>query len=62
MLGDLWGHQDVTVVGASMGAAVIWSYVELFGGDRLGKAVFVDQAPLQVRMACPPAPACTGPA
>jgi pimeloyl-ACP methyl ester carboxylesterase len=40
--------QDVTVVGTSMGAAVIWSYVELFGVERLGKAVFVDQAPLQV--------------
>eukprot|EP00884_Botryococcus_braunii_P019260 jgi/Botrbrau1/6017/Bobra.0042s0003.1 len=38
---------DVTIVGTSMGAAVIWSYVELYGVDRLGKAVFVDQAPLQ---------------
>lgn len=26
---------NVTVVGASMGCAVIWSYVELFGQDRL---------------------------
>ena len=39
----------VTVVGASMGASIIWSYFELFGnGDgRIAKAIFVDQAPLQ---------------
>jgi hypothetical protein len=30
-----------------MGAAVIWSYLELFGDARIAKAVFVDQAPLQ---------------
>ncbi len=40
--------QVVTVVGTSMGAAVIWSYLELFGDARIAKAVFVDQAPLQV--------------
>lgn len=40
--------EDVTLVGASMGAAVIWSYFELFGSARVSKAVFVDQAPLQV--------------
>ncbi len=39
---------DVTVVGASMGCAVIWSYIELFGEERLAAAVLVDQAPLQV--------------
>eukprot|EP00877_Chromochloris_zofingiensis_P008996 jgi/Chrzof1/434/Cz01g15220.t1 len=32
-----------------MGCAVIWSYIELFGHNRLHKAVFVDQAPLQYR-------------
>lgn len=26
---------DVTVVGASMGCAVVWSYIELFGEERL---------------------------
>lgn len=26
---------EVTVVGASMGCAVVWSYVELFGEERL---------------------------
>jgi hypothetical protein len=29
------------------GCSVIWSYMELFGYDRLSKAIFVDQAPLQ---------------
>jgi predicted alpha/beta-fold hydrolase len=40
---------QVTVVGASMGASIIWSYFELFGMDdgRIAQAVFVDQAPLQ---------------
>jgi pimeloyl-ACP methyl ester carboxylesterase len=32
---------DVTVVGSSMGCAVIWSYIELFGLQRLKQAVFV---------------------
>ena len=31
-----------------MGASTIWSYIELFGEDRIARAVFVDQAPLQV--------------
>jgi hypothetical protein len=31
------------VVGTSMGCAVIWSYVELFGTARLRQAMFVDQ-------------------
>lgn len=39
--------QEVTVVGASMGAAVLWAYIELFGEERLARAAFVDQAPLQ---------------
>lgn len=29
--------QDVTIVGASMGCAVVWSYMELFGEERLKK-------------------------
>lgn len=29
------------------GCSVIWSYMELFGYERLSKAIFVDQAPLQ---------------
>ena len=39
--------EDVTVLGWSMGAAILWSYLELFGKHRVGKLVCVDQAPLQ---------------
>lgn len=41
--------QDVTLVGTSMGASTIWSYIELFGEVGIARAVFVDQAPLQVQ-------------
>jgi len=43
--------KEVTVVGTSLGCAIIWSYFELFGADRLSKCIFVDQAPLQYRFA-----------
>ncbi len=36
-------------VGCSIGSAVIWTYVELFGCGDFGGVVFVDQAPLQNR-------------
>ncbi|KAJ1480155.1 Alpha/Beta hydrolase protein [Baffinella frigidus] len=42
--------QNVTLVGASMGVAVILSYLELFGFARVSKLIFVDQAPLQNRV------------
>ena len=35
------------LLGTSLGCAVIWSYVELFGEDRCSKFIFVDQAPSQ---------------
>ena len=35
------------MVGTSLGCAVIWAYVELYGDAALGKCVFVDQAPSQ---------------
>mmetsp|Transcript_2223 Transcript_2223/g.5007 ORF Transcript_2223/g.5007 Transcript_2223/m.5007 type:complete len:293 (-) Transcript_2223:101-979(-) len=35
------------LLGSSLGCAVIWSFVELFGTSRLHAAVFVDQAPFQ---------------
>jgi len=38
---------DATVLGWSMGAAVIWSHYELFGDERLKKMVIVDQSPRQ---------------
>eukprot|EP00803_Ostreobium_quekettii_P007367 evm.model.scf_89.4 EVM.evm.TU.scf_89.4 scf_89:8566-11639(+) len=40
---------EVTLLGTSMGASIIWSYFELFDPGRVSKAVFVDQAPLQNR-------------
>ncbi|RYP93581.1 hypothetical protein DL770_000323 [Monosporascus sp. CRB-9-2] len=36
-------------VGCSIGAAVLWTYVELFGDGDFAGFVFVDQAPLQDR-------------
>ena len=41
MLGLL--AQDLTVVGSSMGASIIWAYIELYGHNRLARAIFVDQ-------------------
>jgi non-heme chloroperoxidase len=37
---------DVTLMGHSMGCSVIWSYWQLWGGDRLSKLVLVDQMPM----------------
>lgn len=37
---------DVAVMGHSMGCAVMWSYWELWGAERLGKLIFVDQMPM----------------
>ena len=51
-LRDLLDHlelDNVTLVGTSMGCAVIWSYLSLFGEGRVKAGVFVDQAPLQNR-------------
>ena len=39
---------DVAVVGASMGASVIWAYCDLFGTERLGCIVTIDQTPKMV--------------
>ncbi|EKJ77028.1 hypothetical protein NXS19_012183 [Fusarium pseudograminearum] len=38
-------------VGCSIGAAVLWTYIELFGCNDFAGLVFVDQAPLQDRSA-----------
>lgn len=40
---DLHG---IVLGGHSMGASVIWSYLEQFGADRIAKLIFIDQAPL----------------
>ncbi|KAI1087229.1 alpha/beta-hydrolase [Rostrohypoxylon terebratum] len=39
----------IVPVGCSIGAAVLWTYVELFGSADFAGFVFVDQAPLQDR-------------
>ncbi len=44
---DYLDLSDVTALGWSMGASVIWSYLELFAKDRITKFICVDQAPLQ---------------
>ncbi|MDQ0511520.1 alpha/beta fold hydrolase [Ancylobacter amanitiformis] len=38
------GLRDVTLVGHSMGASVIWCYLELYGEANIDRLVFVDQA------------------
>lgn len=40
---------QVHLLGHSMGCAVIWSYLELFGRDRLASVVLVDQMPCALR-------------
>ncbi|NUU25199.1 MAG: alpha/beta hydrolase [Streptomycetaceae bacterium] len=44
LLGEL-GLQDATLVGWSMGTAVILSYIRQYGCDNVHSAVFVDQSP-----------------
>ena len=36
---------DVTLLGHSMGSAVIWCYIDLFGAEHLSKIILVDQSP-----------------
>jgi pimeloyl-ACP methyl ester carboxylesterase len=35
---------DVALLGHSMGASVIWCYIDLFGPERLSKIILVDQS------------------
>ncbi|MDO4620392.1 MAG: alpha/beta hydrolase [Lachnospiraceae bacterium] len=44
---DELGLEDVTVLGWSMGASVLWSYLELFGRHRVSGLICVDQSPAQ---------------
>ena len=39
--------EDVTVLGWSMGASILWSYIELFGNHRISGLICVDQSPAQ---------------
>ncbi|EAQ91608.1 hypothetical protein CHGG_03543 [Chaetomium globosum CBS 148.51] len=45
-------HLKVVPIGCSIGAAILWTHLELFGGsDAFAGYIFVDQAPLQDRAA-----------
>lgn len=37
---------DLSIGGHSMGASILWSYIEQFGSDRISKFIFIDQAPV----------------
>lgn len=39
---------NVTLLGHSMGAAIIWAYWDLFGAERLSRLVLVDQMPCAI--------------
>lgn len=50
-LNNLMDHlqlPNVAVLGCSLGCAVIWAYVELYGVNRISAAMFVDQSPWQM--------------
>src|SRR5690349_1188795 len=38
--------KNVTLAGHSMGCSVIWGYWELFGRDKVGKLILIDQMPM----------------
>jgi non-heme chloroperoxidase len=40
---DHIGVEKTVLAGWSMGVSVIWSYIDLFGTDRISKAIFVDE-------------------
>ncbi|MEA4973307.1 AB hydrolase superfamily protein YdjP [bioreactor metagenome] len=40
------GEEKVILCGHSMGCSIIWSYIELFGQDRLYKIVLIDEDPV----------------
>jgi len=44
------GEKPVIVVGTSLGAAVIWAYIQAGKAGRLAGAAFVDQSPCQWRL------------
>ena len=46
--------QNVTILGHSLGCAVIWCYWDLFGGERISRLVLVDQAAVTSAELVPP--------
>jgi pimeloyl-ACP methyl ester carboxylesterase len=49
LLAEIGFHRPACV-GCSLGAAIIWSFCELYGCELLGRVCFVDQAPCQWRL------------
>lgn len=50
-LHDLMDHfsfERVALLGCSLGCAVIWAFVELYGVSQISAAMFVDQSPFQM--------------
>ena len=41
--GDLLGLKSANYLGWSMGASVLWNYIDLFGSQSMRKAIFVDE-------------------
>ncbi len=39
--------ENVTAMGWSMGASILWSYLELFGNHRIDSLICIDQSPAQ---------------
>ena len=37
---------EVDILGHSMGCSIIWSHLDLFGGERLARLLLIDQAPV----------------
>ncbi|MET7495894.1 alpha/beta hydrolase [Streptomyces sp900116325] len=45
--------RDATLLGHSLGCAVIWSYWDLYGSDRIKRLILVDQGPVAVEELVP---------
>ncbi len=43
---DSLSTNDITLIGHSMGCAVIWSYLEQYGDSHISRLVLIDQAPV----------------
>lgn len=45
---DHFSFDKVALLGCSLGCAVIWAFVELYGPSQISAAMFVDQSPFQM--------------
>lgn len=48
---DHFSFDKVALLGCSLGCAVIWAFVELYGPSQISAAMFVDQSPYQMASA-----------